>query len=100
VDSAFAKIRGYSLLQLLNNRWVRLALLATSLGVAFVAGAGALFAAKNMDRIKTRFIGQEVMEFSDTELSNWTRFETGLVTVERAKIRLGDTGPVTLSFRP
>jgi len=68
--------------------------------VAFVAGAGALFAAKNMDRIKTRFIGQEVMEFSDTELSNWTRFETGLVTVERAKIRLGDTGPVTLSFRP
>lgn len=75
----------------MKNPWVRAALLLSALGTAFVTGIALMFVVQNLDRIKTRFAKPTLERFADTEVANWSKIETGLLTMERADIQLGDT---------
>lgn len=77
--------------QYLQNRWIRLSLLVLALLFAFVTGAVALFGVQNKERISHRLFPPAQKRFEETRVSDWETIETGLVTIQRANIRLGNT---------
>ena len=74
-----------------KGRWVRLAVFAATLSMVFAAGFLAKFALDSKERIMSRFLYKEVSKLANIEVANWRRIETGLVSTERADIKLGDT---------
>ena len=79
------------MLERLKRNRVLLLLVAAALAVGFVGGAVALFGFQNIDRIKKRFFPPKMEQFDDTIVSAWSTIETGLLTLKRADIQLGDT---------
>ncbi|MEZ6002473.1 PQQ-dependent sugar dehydrogenase [Hyphomonas sp.] len=75
----------------LRNRWIRLSLLLCSILFAFIAGAVTLFGVQNKERISHRLFPPGLEQLEEIRVSDWHTLETGLVTIQRADIRLGDT---------
>ena len=79
------------MLERLKRNWILVLLIAGALAVGFVSGGVALFGVQNLDRIRNRFFPPGLEQFENTMVSNWSTIETGLLTLKRADIRLGDT---------
>ena len=82
-----------------QRTWLSLTLAIAALFSAFLAGGAGLFVLGHKDDIKsyikTEFVTKKANPYADQLYFEWSTIETGLLSMDRADIRLGDTVNIT-----
>lgn len=79
------------MLPYLKHKWVQFSLLAGLLLFAFICGALALLAIQNAGKIQKKLFPAKQAALSGAVPVEWRKIETGLLTLLRGDITLGDT---------
>ena len=91
----FRRVLGEFLSRVRNGFWRPVLLVGVALVFAFVAGAAALLGFQMREWISQKIAAFTQEPPADLRVSQWRTIETGLVTLQRADIKLGDTEGLT-----